>query len=91
MVAFFINSYYTGKLIQYKSFEQLKDLVLMIFIALVSSLLVSFGDSHLLDHISSDVVRLIIGGFIGLVTFISLSYLFKVNSLFEIIKIIQEK
>lgn len=91
MVSFFINTYYTGKLIHYKSFEQLKDLVLMIFIAFVSSLLVSFQDSYLLDHISSDVLRLMIGSFTGLGTFISLSYLFKVNSLYEIIKIIQKK
>jgi hypothetical protein len=53
--------------------------------------LVSFEDSHLLDYISFDVVRLLIGSFIGLVTFISLSYVFKLNSLFEIIKIIQRK
>ena len=91
IVAFFINTYYTGKFIHYGSFEQIKDIVLIIFIALVSSILVSFEDSHLLDYISFDVVRLLIGSFIGLVTFISLSYVFKLNSLFEIIKIIQRK
>lgn len=91
IVAFFINTYYTGQLIQYRSFEQIKDIVLIILIALVSSLLVSFEDSHLLNHISFDVVRLLIGSFIGLVTFISLSYVCKVNSLFEIIKIIQRR
>ena len=89
VLAFFINTYYTGKFIHYKSFDQAKDLVLTILIAFASSLFVSFEDSYLLNYTSVDVVRLIAGGLTGLVTFITLACLFKLDALSEITQILK--
>jgi len=89
VLAFFINTYYTGKFIQYKSFDQAKDLVLTILIAFASSLFVSFEDSYVLNYTSLDVVRLILGGLTGFVTFITLAYLFKLDALSEITQILK--
>ena len=90
VLAFFINTYYTGKFIHYKSFDQAKDLVLTILIAFASSLLVSFEDSYLLIYTSFDVVRLILGSLTGLVTFITLAYIFKLEALSEITQILKK-
>ena len=90
VLAFFINTYYTGKFIHYKSFDQAKDLVLTILIAFASSLFVSFEDSYLLNYTSLDVVRLIAGGLTGFVTFITLAYLFKLDALSEITQILKK-
>lgn len=77
LVALFINTYYTGKLIQVGFIMQMKDLSMI----LITSLLV-FAMTYLTIFLKvSILLKLITGIIIGLVTFSTIAYLFKFSEL----------
>ena len=89
-LAFFINAHYTGKYINYKAFQQLKDITPIIILAVISFSFVYLIDEYLfLDQI--DLLRILSGGFIGGVLYLSSAYFLKFNSLFELFNLIWKK
>lgn len=91
IIAFFINTYYTGKLINYSSFKQLKDLTPILIVAALTGGLVYSLDVLLLNKILNDIFRLIVGSIFGIIIFYLLSILLRLDSLNELKLIIKKK
>lgn len=91
IIAFFINTYYTGKLINYSSFKQLKDLTPILLAAVLTGGLVYSLDVFLLKDILNDIFRLIVGSTFGIIIFYLLSILLCLDSLYELKLIIKKK
>lgn len=91
VLAFLINTHYTGKYLNYTSWEQAKDLIPIIFLAICCGALVFFIDGIFKDNMRYDILRLLIGSVIGITTYLILAYIFKMNSLTEIRTIFQRK
>lgn len=83
LIGFFINSYYSKELINYSSFQQIKDIVPIFFSAIIAGGL-NYSLIYLLNF--SDLVLLIIQIPFGIMMYLLFSKLFKVNEL----KIIKE-
>jgi O-antigen/teichoic acid export membrane protein len=78
-IAFFINSYYTGKYINYPALSQLKD----IMPAIILSFAVGMG-IYALDYFAlvttADIVRITLGPALGLALYLAFSWLLKFDS-----------
>ena len=91
VIAFFINTHYTGKFLKYTAWQQIKDLIPIIFMAFIVSVIVYFEDAWLKEVISYDLIRLIIGGLLGGGLYLFLAYIFKMTSLLELKNILKRK
>ena len=91
IIAFFVNTYYTGKLINYSSFKQMIDLTPILFVAVLTGGLVYSLDVLLLNKILNDIFRLIVGSTFGIIIFYLLSILLRLDSLNELKLIIKKK
>ena len=91
LLAFYVNTYYTGKFINYKSFEQIQDIVPIVLLAFLSAVTVYFFDIFLEFYCSNDSIRLLVGGFIGAALYLVLSYLLKIKSFFVITQILKKQ
>jgi O-antigen/teichoic acid export membrane protein len=89
-IAFFINTYFSGKLINYNAFNQIKDLFPILFITLLMGGLIFFSDFYLKNSLS-DFMRIVCLGFLGIGIYISFSLIFKLNSYIELKSIIFRK
>lgn len=77
VISFLVNSYYTGKLIKYPAFLQIKDIIPSLFLSLsMASMVYFFGR---LFH-NTYLITLIFQVFLGFTSFILLAELFKMNS-----------
>ncbi len=79
-ITFSINSYVTGRLIQYPQLQQLRDIFPHLFISLVMGILIYFIPGLIADKILA--LSLMI--FSGIVLYITLSYVLKITELREI-------
>lgn len=91
VVAFFINTHYTGKYLNYTAWSQMKDLLPIIFLAAFCGFLVFIMDFFTKQFFHFDILRIIFCGFSGTFLYFCLSYSFKMSSLFELISIIKRK
>ncbi len=91
ILAFFVNTYYSGKFLNYPAWEQTKDLLPIIFLSLLIGGLVYFFDQQLKTIFLYDLSRLIFGVLLGVALFAIAAYIFKMSSLKEIIDIIKRK
>ncbi|WP_017494986.1 lipopolysaccharide biosynthesis protein [Flavobacterium sp. WG21] len=91
VLAFFINTYYTGIFLKYTSTNQLLDLLPIVFLATINGVLVYCLDSVLKDYLNYDILRLIIGSVMGTLLYLVMAYIFKIDSLNELIKIIKKQ
>lgn len=92
VLAFFINTHYSGKFLNYTAWQQSKDLFPIILLSLFIGLAVYFFDQFLIIYVmKNDLLRLLSGSFVGIVLFGIIAYLFKMNSFIEIKNIIQRK
>lgn len=86
VLAFFINTHYSGKFLKYNAWQQIKDIMPLILLAFVAGVFVWWLDYGLRDY--PDIFRLISGGVVGLLIYLGLSLLFKIESFGEFKKII---
>ena len=91
LICFFINAYYSGKFINYTAWQQIKDILPIILLSILIGLIVYYFDGLLLTISENDFVRLLAGSIIGLILYTIAAFLFKMNSLFELITIIKGK
>jgi O-antigen/teichoic acid export membrane protein len=91
ILCFFINAYFSGKFINYTAWQQTKDLLPIIVLSAVIGLIIYYFDGLLLPISENDFVRLLTGGFMGIILFASAAFLIKMDSLFELITIIKRK
>src|SRR5690606_6391544 len=76
VVLLFINTYYSGKFIDYTSLDQLKDIFPIIAFAAIAGAFILIVDQQLKSIGIFDFYRLMIGGTIGVSLFLGLSWLF---------------
>lgn len=89
ILSFIINSYYTGKFIDYTAWQQIKDILPILLLGVVVGVFVIICDYLVMDLV--DVLRILIGGSLGVILYAGLSYLFKFNSIHEIKNIILKR
>jgi len=89
VTSFLINAYYTDKFISYSAWEQLKDILPIIMISGISGLIIWFIDVNLKDQI--DILRIIIGVLMGSGTYLLISYILKLNSLYDLKKLLKRQ
>ncbi|MEO0037577.1 MAG: hypothetical protein RIQ59_788 [Bacteroidota bacterium] len=91
VLCLFINTHYSGKFISYPATQQMLDLLPILLISAFVGFIVLYFDKFVTTYDLNDFVRLLLGSSIGLLLFSVLSYVFRLDSLFEIIKIIKRQ
>lgn len=91
IICFFINTHYSGKLIDYSAWQQTKDLLPIMFWALVAGAAVYILDYGLASLHFYDFFRLLIGSLFGIVLFGAFAFFFKLESYKELKTIILRK
>ncbi|CAM4239552.1 lipopolysaccharide biosynthesis protein [Gillisia hiemivivida] len=86
---FFMNAHYTDKFIDYSAWEQIKTLIPIIALATVCGALIYLVDYYIYSKL--DIVRMLIGGSIGAISYIGLSIIFKMDSYKHFKKLIAKK
>lgn len=76
LVAFVINSYYTGKFINYTAWDQTKDIFPFIIMALTGGLGTYLLDNYFTQNLI-DIIRILSGGILGAGIYLLLSFIFK--------------
>ena len=87
IIAFVINTHYTGKFINYTTKQQAKDIIPIIILAFLSGVLVLLLDFFSLNNFI-DIVRIGIGGTLGLCIYLAAAFFLKFSSFFEAKKLI---
>ncbi|MBF8964212.1 lipopolysaccharide biosynthesis protein [Pontibacter sp. FD36] len=84
IVGFFINTRYSGRMINYRINEQLKDIIPTIMLALLMGSVVWAIDNFILKHaLSLDVVRVIVLGVIYFTLYLGISYFSKMPAILD--------
>jgi len=91
VIAFFINTHFSGKFLNYPAWEQTKDLLPIISLGILIGAVIYFLDRNFTCDIPNDFFRIVLGVSLGGVVYIAAAYLFKMNSVTELIHIIQRK
>lgn len=87
VISTFINAYPNSCLLKYSYFEQIKDILPSILCALVMALVVYF-----IDNFEEDIYfKLLIQIVVGILSYVLISKLFKLNSFKYIVALIKEK
>lgn len=86
-----INTYYTGKFLNYHLYKQLLDIIPAILIGLISAIVVFGFDLFLASNKFVDFFRLTLGSFIGIITFLCMALIFKLNSFLELKSILTSR
>lgn len=89
ILAFFINTHYSGKFLNYNGWSQIKDILPLIILAFMAGAIVWSLDFEI--HKSRDIFRLLIGGSVGVLAYWGICALLKIESLYEFKKIILRK
>lgn len=90
VLAFFINTHYTGKFINYNSWSQFKDIFPTIILASLSAAVVYLCDYYYFGN-NIDILRISIGGLLGVLIYLILAFILKFDSLSNIKNIIIKK
>ncbi|MBZ9729081.1 lipopolysaccharide biosynthesis protein [Salegentibacter sp. JZCK2] len=88
LFAFFLNASYADKFIKYSPLAQLKDLLPIFLLTILTGAGLLYLD-NLLKHLP-DLFRLVVNGTLGLLFYLGLSYFFKLASFVELIKILRK-
>lgn len=83
----FINTYYTGKLIQVGYFKQMKDLLPILMVSLGMGIVVYISSLFF----TNEFIKLIIGIPLGFFVYLIGAYLFAHEELSELVKVIKKK
>lgn len=92
IAAFFINSFYSGKLISYPVTEQIADIYPLIVIAVISGIFAYWMDISFVDAFAgTDLSRILITGFFYFLMYLGLSYAIRIPALFIFRQLILKK
>ncbi|NAW51327.1 oligosaccharide flippase family protein [Elizabethkingia argentiflava] len=90
VISLFINTFYTGKFLNYNLFQQLKEIFPSVFIAFVTSLMMWVLDKKVL-YAQQDIIRLMVIGVLFLSVYLGITYLLKFRELSLIKNLISKK
>ncbi len=86
IISFFFYAHFTNKFIGYSAFQQAKDIIPILVLALLPGVAVYFLDIKLVQY--HDFIRIICGLSLGGLLYLLLSYLLKLDSFFDLKNII---
>ena len=89
LLFFFINGYYTYLFLGYSLKDQVKDILPILLISSTVGVFVFLLDFFLLSYF--DFIRLVAGGFVGIIILIILSHLFKIDTFTLLKKVLLKK
>ncbi len=87
IVAFYMNTYYTKKILNYGFWTQVKE-ILPSFLISISMMFIALSISN---YVISPILSLVISLIVCPIYYLSLSYLFRISSLFELRDIINSR
>lgn len=87
MIALFLNTYYTGKLLGLGYAKQIKDLAPSLLLSLVMMLLVVLAIS-IIDKL---ILKLVVGGILGFLFYFGMAYFLKFSELSEVKYLLNRK
>ena len=85
IIAFFINTYYTKKIIQYSAFEQVNDILPIFITSIVSGVICGIIDNLLKQNDFIDLIRIIVSIITMLIIYLTLVNIFMKSLKNEII------
>lgn len=87
IIALFINTYYSGLMINYSFKNQIIDLLPIFFLSIVTMVIVWECDSYQMQNINANnFSRLVIGALIAFILYLGGAYIFKLSSFKELLK-----
>ncbi|MDD4728556.1 MAG: lipopolysaccharide biosynthesis protein [Dysgonamonadaceae bacterium] len=89
-ITLFINAYYSGKFINYSGLEQIKDVLPALFISVIAGSITWGVDQVLIGFEMNDFIRISVGGLTGVISYGTMAYLFKFQSLHDLKDIIKK-
>lgn len=89
LIAFFINTHYSGKFLSYSSWEQLLDIAPTLLLTGATGVAIYFLDLTLVRQ--ADMVRLLISGLVGILVFVIFARLFRFESSRTMVELIARK
>lgn len=87
LIAFYLNTHYTKKLLNYGFFKQVKEIAPILLLSTSMMMIAMF----ISNYITTPILALVISIAVCPVYYLSLSYLFKISSLFELRDIIKSR
>ncbi len=88
IMAFFVNTHYTGKYINYTAWEQSKDIIPILLLAVISGAVIFILDHYLKIYGQIDFIRILGGSLVGLMVYLAFAKILRFNSLNDIKKLI---
>lgn len=90
ILAFFINAHFSGKFIGYSAYQQILDILPILFLASLMGGIVYLIDKSALEN-QKDILRILTGGLIGSIFYLGAAFLLKFTSFIELKKLIFNK
>ncbi len=90
-ISFFINTHYSGKFINYTAWDQIKDLLPFVFLALIAGLGSGIVNYLLEFENFNNFSRLLAGSIVAVIIYLSSSYLLKLPAILEVIRLIRSQ
>lgn len=87
LIGLFINTHYTKKILDYGFFKQMRDFSPLIFITIIMMAVILASNYYL----ESNVLKLIVGSFSGIVSYLGLASMLKFDEIKEIRSILKKK
>ena len=87
VICFFINSFFSGKMIGYSAIDQLSDILGIVFLAGFVGFLLFYFNEFAMSWISSNLLKVIISLTFGFAIYILLSFILGIESLYNFNKI----
>lgn len=91
LIAFFINTSYSGKMIAYPVNEQLKDIIPILGLAAFVGFFVYIVDSQIPNATNFDLIRLLVGALLGAGGYILIAHITRFNPLIDFRQLILKR
>lgn len=91
ILLFFVNTFYSGRFINYSTAEQMKDIFPVLMFSLLVGIVVYFLDYFLAKNHFHDILRLIISPAVGLLLYFAVSKMIKLQAYTSIINILLKR
>ncbi len=86
LIIFFMNAHYTDKFIDFPAWEQIKSIMPIIFLSVLCGSIIYLSDYYL--QANMDILRIMISGLLGVIIYIGISWMFKMDSFIHFKKLI---
>ena len=86
-----INTHYSGKFIHYNGFQQIKDVIPILLIAIMAGAITLGLDKIMINYKAIDLLRISLGAIVGVLSYWTMAVIFKFQSIQDLKTIIIKK